>query len=324
MKKIAINGFGRIGRAILKIGLEKNLDIVAINDLVDIKTLAYLLKYDSVYGNYKKVDYGKGWLEIGKKKIKVFNEKKPEKLPWKKLNIDIVVESTGLFTERKQAKKHLKAGARKVVISAPSKDSDITVVLGVNDNKIKKEHKIISNASCTTNCLAIIAKILNDKFDIKKGFLTTVHAYTGSQKVVDSPSKKVRRGRAASINIIPTSTGATKAVSKVLPELKNKLDGLAIRVPVPCGSIVDFVAEVEKSTTRKEVNNEFKKQGKKMKILEYSEEELVSSDIIGNKSSAIVDGKLTQVNENMIKVLAWYDNEYGYSARMVDLLKKLK
>ncbi len=324
--KIAINGLGRIGRQILKIALENKIDVVAINDLIDINSLVYLIKYDSVYGRYnKKIEVKNGFLKINNKKIKILNEKSPEKLPWKKLNVDIVIESTGLFTERKKAEHHLKAGAKKVIITAPGKNSDVTLVLGVNDKELKKTDKIISLASCTTNCLAPVVKVLNDKFKIKKGFLTTVHAYTSSQKVVDSPSKKLRRGRAAGINIIPTTTGATKAVVEVIPELKGKLNGLALRVPVACGSIVDFVAELGKNTDKEEVNKELEKASKKMKgILDYSEEELVSSDIIGNPNSSIIDSLSTQCQGNTVKVLSWYDNEYGYSSRVVDLLKKLK
>ena len=325
-KKIAINGFGRIGRIVFKIALEKKLNIVAINDLSDLKTLAYLLKYDSVYGKYnKKIESGKDYLKIGGKKIKVFNKKNPKDLPWKKLGIDIVVESTGLFTAREDAKKHLEAGAKRVLISAPSKNPDLTVVLGVNDKEIKKQHKIISNASCTTNCLAPVAKVLNDKFKIKKGFMTTTHSYTGGQNLIDGPNKKIRRGRAAAMNIVPTSTGASKAVEKVLPELKGKTSGLAIRVPTPCGSIVDFVAELGKKVTKEEINKELKKQSKKelRGILEYSEEEIVSSDVIKNKHSSIIDGLSTQAIGNTVKILTWYDNEYGYSSRMVDLIKKL-
>jgi len=325
-KKIAINGFGRIGRIVFKVAIEKGFDVVAINDLVDTKTLAYLLKYDSVYGNYdKKVEEVGDYLKVDNQKIKVLNEKDPENLPWKELGVDIVVESTGLFTERKGAEKHLKAGAKKVVISAPAKNPDITVVLGVNDDELKKEHKIISNASCTTNCLAPVVKVLNDKFGIEKGLMTTIHAYTGGQGLVDSPNKKMRRGRAAAMNMVPTSTGASKAVGEVLPELKGKLDGLAIRVPTITGSIVDFVAELKQDVKEENINEELKKQSKgKLKgVLEYTEDEIVSSDVIKNSHSSIVDGLSTQVIGNTVKVLAWYDNEYGYSCRMVDLIEKL-
>jgi len=328
--KVAINGLGRIGRLVLKIGLEKGINFTAINDLTPpetlAETLAYLLKYDTVYGNYnKKVETGKNFIKIGNKKIKILQEKNPEKLPWKNLGIDVVIESTGLFTDKKDASKHLKAGAKKVLISAPSDNSDATIVLGVNENSLKKSDKIISVGSCTTNCLAPVAKVINDKFKIKKAFMTTVHAYTSSQKIVDSPEKKFRRGRAGALNIVPTTSGATKSVSIVIPELKNKLDGLAMRVPVICGSIVDFVAEIEQKASVEQINAELKKASSKLNnILEFSEDELVSSDIIKNPHSAIIDGISTKVIGNLVKVLAWYDNEYGYSCRMIDVLKLLK
>jgi len=325
--KIAINGLGRIGRAVLKIALEKNVNVVAVNDLIDTKTLAYLMKYDSVYGNYdKKVEAGKDFLKINNRKIKVLAEPDPEKLPWKKLGIDIVIESTGFFADREGAGKHLKAGAKKVLISAPAKNSDVTVVLGVNENKLKRGHKIISMGSCTTNCLAPLAKVLNDSFGIKKGFMTTVHAYTNNQNILDSPHKKLRRGRSAGVNIIPTTSGATKSVAEVIPELKEKIDGLAMRVPVACGSVVDFVAELNKKATKEQVNKAFKKAsaGKMKRILQYTEDEIVSSDIIGNSYSSVIDGISTMVIGNIVKVLSWYDNEYGYSCRMVELVKMLK
>jgi len=325
--KIAINGLGRIGRAVLKIALEKNVNVVAVNDLIDTKTLAYLMKYDSVYGNYdKKVEAGKDFLKINNRKIKVLAEPDPEKLPWKKLGIDIVIESTGFFADREGAGKHLKAGAKKVLISAPAKNSDVTVVLGVNENKLKREHKIISMGSCTTNCLAPLAKVLNDSFGIKKGFMTTVHAYTSNQNILDSPHKKLRRGRSAGVNIIPTTSGATKSVAEVIPELKEKINGLAMRVPVACGSVVDFVAELNKKVTKEQVNKAFKKAsaGKMKGILQYTEDEIVSSDIIGNSYSSVIDGISTMVIGNIVKVLSWYDNEYGYSCRMVELVKMLK
>jgi glyceraldehyde 3-phosphate dehydrogenase len=329
---IAINGLGRIGRPVLKLVLENKLNVVAVNDLTDPKTLAYLIKYDSVYGRYnKKVKAGKDFISIGNKKIKIFSEKEPSNLPWKKLKIDLVIESTGLFTDRKNASKHLKAGAKKVLISAPAKNPDITIVPGVNHEKLKKEHKIISVASCTTNCLAPVAKVLNDKFKIKKGYMTTIHAYTNDQKILDVPHKKLRRARAAAQNIIPTTSGATTSVAEVIPELKGRLDGLALRVPVACGSIVDFVAELEKFISIKEINQEFKKQanGKLKGILQYTEDEIVSSDVIGNPHSSIFDAKSTQIigennKGNFVKVLSWYDNEYGYSCRMVDVIKMLK
>ncbi len=328
--KIAINGLGRIGRPVLKICLEKGIDVVAVNDLADAKNLAYLLKYDSVYGNYnKKVEAGKDFLKINGKKILVFSVKEPEKLPWKKLGVDVVIESTGLFED--EGYKHLKAGAKKVIISAPSKKCDVTIVLGVNEEKLKKEHRIISMGSCTTNCLAPVAKVLNDNFGIKKAFMTTVHAYTNDQKILDVPHKKLRRGRAAGVNIIPTTSGATISVAEAIPGLKGKMDGLALRVPVACGSIVDFVAELNKSATKEQINAAFKKaaSGKMKGILEYTEDEIVSSDIIKNPHTSIVDGLSTQVlgsgkSGNLVKVLSWYDNEYAYSCKLVDLIKRLK
>ncbi|MBM3234064.1 type I glyceraldehyde-3-phosphate dehydrogenase [Candidatus Pacearchaeota archaeon] len=324
--KTAINGFGRIGRAFFKIALEKGIDIVAINDLTSPDVLTYLLKYDSVYGNYrKKVESGKGFIKVDNKKIMVFSEKEPGKLPWKKLGVDIVIESTGIFTDREGASKHIKAGAKKVIITAPAKNPDITIVPGVNNNILKKEHKIISMASCTTNCLAPIAKVLNDNFKIKKAFMTTAHAYTNDQEILDVPHKKLRRGRAAAINIIPTSSGATTSVADVIPELKGKMDGLALRVPVSCGSIVDFVAELDKKASVKEINAALKKaaEGNLKGILQYTEDAIVSSDVIGNPSSSVVDGALTQSIGNLVKVLSWYDNEYGYSCRLADMIKLL-
>jgi len=323
--KVAINGLGRIGRPVLKLCLEKGIDVVAINDLCDEETLAYLLKYDSVYGNYdKKVEAGKGFLKINNKKIAVFAEAEPEKLPWKKLGVNVVIESTGFFED--QGEKHIKAGAKKVLISAPSKKCDITIVPGVNEEKLKKEHRVISMGSCTTNCLAPLAKVLQDNFGIVKGFMTTVHAYTNDQKILDVPHKKHRRGRGAAVNIIPTTSGATTSVAETIPELKGKMDGLALRVPVACGSIVDFVAELKKQATKQEINNAFKKAaaGKMKGILQYTEDEIVSSDVIGNPHTSIVDGLSTQALGNMVKVLSWYDNEYAYSCKMVELLKKMK
>lgn len=328
--KVAINGLGRIGRTVLKLCLERGIKVVAVNDLTDTRELAYLLKYDSVYGNYdKKIEVGEDYLKIGWNKIKVFKQPWPDKLPWKELRIDTVVESTGFFRDRKEAERHLKAGCRKVLISAPAKNPDITIVPGVNHDKLEKEDRIISMASCTTNCLAPIVKVLNDNFWIKRGFMTTVHAYTNDQKILDLPHKKLRRGRAAAQNIIPTTSGATSAVTEVIPDLKGKLDGVALRVPVACGSIVDFVAELTAKTTREKINKAFKKaaDGKLKRILQYTEDEIVSSDIIKNSHSSILDGLSTQVIKepgNFVKVLAWYDNEYGYSCRMVDMLKMLK
>ncbi|MEM0465385.1 MAG: type I glyceraldehyde-3-phosphate dehydrogenase [Candidatus Pacearchaeota archaeon] len=327
VNNIAINGLGRIGRVFLKIAIEKGIKVIAINDIVDIPTIVYFMKYDSVYGPYKeKIETGNDFIKIKGKKILVYNEKDPEKLPWKKLGIDVVIESTGVFTDRESCMKHIKAGAKKVILSAPGDNMDITVVPGVNMDLLKKEHTIISMASCTTNCLAPIVKVLNDNFKIEKGYMTTCHAYTNDQRIVDSPHKKLRRGRAGAINIIPTSTGAAKSVGEVIPSLKGKLDGLSLRVPTSCGSIVDFVCIVSKPTTKEEVNEVIKKASlNELKgILEYTEDEIVSTDIIGNSSSSVFDSKLTQVNGNMIKVLSWYDNEYGYSNRLVDLVKTIR
>ncbi|MFH1308029.1 MAG: type I glyceraldehyde-3-phosphate dehydrogenase [archaeon] len=328
-KKIAINGLGRIGRLVLKIGLEKGLNIVAINDLTDTKTLAYLIKHDSVYGNYDRdVEYGEGFLKVNGKKIKVYAEKDPIDLPWYDLGVDVVLECTGFFTDRIGASKHLKSGAKKVLVSAPCKGSeaDITIVLGVNDDKLKKEHQIISMASCTTNCLAPVVKILNDSFGVRKGFMNTIHAYTSTQGIVDRPDKKLRRGRAAAVNIVPTTSGATTAVSQVIPEMEGKMNGLALRVPIVSGSIVDFTAELNTKVTREQVNAVFREAAKKKLkgVLEYSEEELVSSDIIRNEHISIFSAVDTQVIGNSVKVLAWYDNEYGYSVKFVELAKKLK
>jgi glyceraldehyde 3-phosphate dehydrogenase len=326
MVKVAINGFGRIGRAVLKISLDRGVNVVAINDLTNTQTLAHLLKYDSVYGVYSKnVEAGEGYIKVDGKKIIVSAEKDPEKLPWKKLGIDVVIEATGRFRDRVGANKHLIAGAKRVIISAPAKEPDVTIVLGVNEGDLKREHKIISMASCTTNCLAPIVKILNDSFGIKKGYMTTIHAYTGDQNLVDSPHKDLRRARSAAVNLVPTSSGAAVSVEKVIPSLKGKLDGLAVRAPIPCGSICDFVVVLKKKVTEKEVNDAIRNCALKMKgILEYSEDELVSSDIIKNSNSSIFDSKLTKVNGELVKVFSWYDNEWGYSCRLVDLLKYLK
>lgn len=326
MTKIAINGFGRIGRPALKIILSEHpdLEIVAINDLTDTKTLAHLLKYDSNYGTYEKeVSYDEEHIIVNNKKIKVFAQKDPELLPWKDLGVDVVLECTGFFRDKEGANKHLKAGAKKVVISAPAKSEEInTFVLGVNEKKYNpQEDNIISNASCTTNCLAPVVKILNDNLGIEKGFMTTVHSYTNDQKILDLPHKDLRRGRAAAMSIIPTTTGAAKAVIKTIPELEGRLDGMAMRVPTPAVSIVDFVATVKKSTSVDEVNSLFKKAAENnlKNILAVSEEPLVSMDFKGNKFSSIVDLPLTMANENLIKVCAWYDNEFGYACRLVEM-----
>lgn len=329
MIKVAINGFGRIGRQVLQAGIDDpDIEWVAINDLTDTKTLAHLLKYDSVHGKSKySVEAKPDGIVVDGKFIKVFAEKDPEKLPWKDLGIDVVIESTGFFTEREGAEKHIKAGAKKVLISAPAKGVDITIVKGVNEhNYDKSKHHIISNASCTTNCLAPMVKVLNDNYGLVHGFMTTVHAYTADQRLVDAPHKDLRRARSAAVSTVPTTTGAAKTVSEVIPELKGKLDGLALRVPVPDGSITDFVCEVIKEVTVEDINKLFKNVSEyHLKgVLEYSEDPLVSADIIHNSHSAIFDSQLTMViDKRFIKVVAWYDNEWGYSNRMVDVIKIL-
>jgi len=333
MIKIAINGFGRIGRSTFRRILNKHpeIEVVAINDLTDIKTLAYLLKYDSLYGISQKQIKAKDneLLLDGKdngKKIKVFAESDPEKLPWKKLGVDIVLECTGYFRDLDGAKKHLKAGAKKVIISASAKSDEIpTYVLGVNQEKYNpKKDDIISMGSCTTNCLAPVAKVLDQEFGIVKGFMTIIHSYTNDQKILDLAHKDLRRGRAAGINIIPTTTGAAKTVEKCLPQLKGKLDGLSLRVPTPVVSIVDFVCEVEKNTSVEEVNYILKKSSGKEElrgILGVEDAPLVSSDYKGNSYSAIVDALSTMVQGNLIKTLTWYDNEYGYACRLAELVE---
>ena len=325
MVKIAINGFGRIGRCVFRQAFgTKNMEFVAINDLTDAKTLAYLLKYDSVHGIYDKDIKAKGnsiWVEG--KEIQIVAEKDPEKLPWGKLGADVVIESTGRFADKEGAGKHIKAGAKKVIISAPAKDPDVTIVMGVNEKTYDaKKHNIISNASCTTNCLAPMAKVLNDKFGIQKGLMTTIHSYTNDQMLLDLPHKDLRRARAACLSMIPTTTGAAAAVSLVLPELKGKLDGMSIRVPTPNVSVVDLVATLNKDVTAEDVNAALKKaaEGELKGILQYTDEPLVSIDFNNNKSSSIIDALSTKVIEkNMVKVLSWYDNETGYSQRLVDL-----
>ncbi|TKJ17727.1 type I glyceraldehyde-3-phosphate dehydrogenase [Candidatus Woesearchaeota archaeon B3_Woes] len=325
MVNVAINGFGRIGRLVLRAGLEdKNINFVAINDLSDLKTMAYLFKYDSVHDQFKgKVDVKGGFLVINNKKIKFFSEKEPAKLPWKKLNVDVVFESTGRFKTENDLQNHIKAGAKKVLLSAPAKEGNITtVVMGVND-KDAKGRKFVSNASCTTNSLAPLLKVIDEKFGIERGFITTVHSYTSSQNILDLPHKDLRRGRAAAINIIPTTTGAAKAVGMVIPSLKGKIDGMAIRVPTPDGSYSDATLILKKEMSENKINNVVKEAAKKelKGILEYSEEELVSSDIVGNPHSSIFDSKQTRVKGNLVKLGAWYDNEWGFSKRMIDVVK---
>jgi glyceraldehyde 3-phosphate dehydrogenase len=324
--RIAINGFGRIGRAVFRILAErKDIEVVAVNDIAEVSAMAHLLKYDTVMGRFPgevKVD-GKTLL-AGKQKTQMLAVPDPSQLPWKQLEVDIVVESTGRFTKRAALEPQLAAGAKRIILTVPAKDEiDNTIVVGVNDHTLKADQLIISNASCTTNCLAPIAKILHEKFGIVKGMMTTVHAYTNDQRLADVPHTDFRRARAAAENIIPTTTGAARAVGKVLPELKGKLDGLAIRVPVPNGSIVDLVTLMEKEVTVETVNAAIRgaAAGSMKSIIEYTEEPIVSSDIIGNSHSAIYDALATQViGGNMLKTLTWYDNEWGYSCRVVDLI----
>lgn len=324
MIKVAINGFGRIGRLTFKALQNKNnVEVVAINDLTDTKTLAHLLKYDSIHGRFNgSVEAKDNGIVVNGKTIKVIAERDPAQLPWKELGIDVVLESTGRFTDEEGAGKHITAGAKKVIISAPAKGNIPTVVLGVNDKTLKGDEKIISNASCTTNCLAPIAKVLQDNFGIERGYITTVHAYTSDQQLQDAPHKDLRRSRAAAVSIVPTSTGAAKAVGLVLPELKGKLDGIAMRVPTPTGSCTDLVCIVEKDVTVEEVKAAMKKAAEnEMKgILEYTEDPIVSADIIGSTYSSIFDAELTAVNGRMVKVVSWYDNEAGYSNRSADLI----
>jgi len=326
--KVAINGFGRIGRNVFRAAFKKNVDLefVAVNDLTDAKTLAHLLKYDSTFGKFEgEVSYTDDALIVNGKQIKIFKETDPAKLPWKELGVDIVIESTGRFTNKDDAIKHIHAGAKKVIISAPAKNEDITIVMGVNENMYDPaNHHVISNASCTTNCLAPIAKVINDKFRIKKGMMTTVHSYTNDQRILDLPHKDLRRARSAAMSIIPTTTGAAKAIHLVIPELKGKMNGFAMRVPTPDVSVVDLVAEVEVPVTVEEVNAALKEASETyMKgILGYSEEPLVSMDYKGDDRSSIVDAPLTMVIEGtLVKVVSWYDNEWGYSNRVVDLAK---
>jgi glyceraldehyde 3-phosphate dehydrogenase len=327
--KVAINGFGRIGRLVYRHGFRQaGYDFVAVNDLTSPEILAHLLKYDSVHGRFPAdVKPVKSGLKIGGKTLRVFSEPDPAKLPWKKLGVDVVIESTGHFRKRKDASKHLEAGAKKVLISAPSGDADIMIVIGVNSDKYdKKKHDIVSTASCTTNCLAPVAKVLNDTFGIQYGLMSTIHAYTNDQRILDFPHKDLRRARAAMVSIIPTTTGAAVAATKVLPELEGRLDGMAMRVPVSDGSLVDLTVELKQSPSVEDVNKAMKRaaEGKLKGILEYTEDEIVSIDVVGNPSSSIFDAKSTmKIGRKLYKILAWYDNEYGYSARMVDMLKLL-
>ena len=327
--KVGINGFGRIGRMVTRAILAKNaeqIEIVGVNDLTDTATLAHLFKYDSSQGAFAgHVQADGDKLTIDGMSFTVTAERDPANLHWGALGVDVVVESTGFFTDRESAGKHLQAGAKKVVISAPAKGDIQTIVLGVNDDKIDASIEIYSNASCTTNCLAPMAKVIDDNFGLVKGFMTTIHAYTGDQRILDAPHKDLRRARAAAINIVPTSTGAAKAVGLVLPHLNGKLDGGAVRVPTPTGSLTDFVCEVSKETTAEEVNAAFKaaSEGALKGILEYSTSPLVSTDIVGNPHSNIFDSDLTKVDGTLVKVIGWYDNEAGYSMRTADLITRI-
>lgn len=324
--RVGINGFGRIGRNFLRASINyKDVDIVAINDLTDSKTLAHLLKYDSVHGIFNAdVSATDSSIVVNGKEIRISAVKDPQSLPWKDMGVDIAIESTGLFTDRAMAAKHIDAGAKWVIISAPAKDPDATICMGVNEDALDKaKHKIISNASCTTNCLAPVAKVIHKEFGIIRGLMTTIHSYTNDQRILDLPHKDLRRARAAALNMIPTTTGAAKAVGLVLPELKGKLDGMAIRVPTPNVSVVDLVAELSKDATVDDVNSALRKasEGPMKGILQYSEEPLVSTDLNGNPHSSIVDATITKVLEGrMVKVIAWYDNEWGYSSRIRDLI----
>ena len=327
--QIGINGFGRIGRSVFRILSERDdINVVCINDLFENEQLAYLLKYDTVMGIFKKeVKATEDALYVNDQKVEMTEYRDPAQIPWKDLGVDVVIESTGVFRERATLEKHLAAGAKKILLTVPAKDEiDATIVLGVNDDELKAEHSIVSNASCTTNCLAPIAKILDDSFGIEEGFITTVHAYTNDQRLADVPHKDFRRSRAAGENIIPTTTGAARAVGKVLPQLQGKLDGLAMRVPVPDGSIVDLVARLGSKPSAEDVNAAVRKaaEGPMKQVLEYSEEPLVSSDIIGNPHSSIFDAMSTSsLQDGYLRVVSWYDNEWGYSNRVVDLIDKM-
>ncbi|SMB85429.1 glyceraldehyde-3-phosphate dehydrogenase (NAD+) [Desulfonispora thiosulfatigenes DSM 11270] len=325
--KVGINGFGRIGRNVYRAAFDnENIEIVAVNDLTDAKTLAHLLKFDSVHGRFpSKVEVKEDAIIVDGKEVKVLAEKDPANLPWKELGVDIVVESTGRFTSKEQSSKHIEAGAKKVIISAPAKNEDITIVMGVNQEKYDPQsHHIISNASCTTNCLATFVKVIHDNFKIKRGLMTTVHSYTNDQNILDLPHRDLRRARAAGMSIIPTTTGAARAVALVLPELKGKLNGFAMRVPTPNVSVVDLVAELEENVTVEELNMALKNasENELQGFLGYSDEPLVSRDYNGDSHSSIVDALSTHVIEdNLVKVVAWYDNEWGYSCRVVDLIQ---
>ncbi len=329
MIRVAINGFGRIGRMVLRAGIDNpDIEFVAINDLGDANNLAYLLNFDSVHGRFKyKAEVEDGDIIVNGRRIKVLHEKNPEKLPWKELGIDVVAECTGIFRTREGGEMHLRAGARRVVLSAPPKGEGYvkTIVMGVNEHELSGEDKVISNASCTTNCMAPVAKVINDNFRVKRAFMTTAHGYTANQRIVDGPHKDFRRGRAAAVNLVPTTSGAAKSVVEVIPDLRGKFHSSAIRVPVPCGSLIYLVCAVEKWASVEEVNRLFENVSKyHLKgILEYCTEPLVSEDIIGNPHSCILDSALTETDGDLIKLVVWYDNEWGYSCRMVDLMERV-
>jgi glyceraldehyde 3-phosphate dehydrogenase len=323
MVKVGINGFGRIGRAVFKIAQSSKLfEVVAVNDITDAKTLAHLLKYDSVYGKFNAdIKVNNDEIMVNDKKVKVFSISDPSQIPWESLGVEIVVEASGKFTDRDSALKHLRGSVKKVVITAPAKKEDITIVLGVNENRYSpKEHNVISNASCTTNAFALMVKVLHENFGIERGLMTTVHSFTNDQRVHDLPHKDLRRARAASLNIIPTSTGAATTIFRIYPELEGKIDAISLRVPTPTVSIVDFSAVLKKEVSKEEINSAFK--NAQNKYIGYTDEPLVSSDFIGDERSVIIDGSLTQVvDKNFVKVFGWYDNEWGYSRRVVDLVE---
>jgi len=327
--RVGINGFGRIGRLVFRIAMKRpEVEVVAVNDITDAATLAHLLKYDSVHGKYDgSIEVKDNSFIVDGKEIKVMAERDPSKLPWKEMNVDVAVESTGVFRTRDKVAMHLDAGAKKVLLSVPAKDEiDATIVLGVNDEDLKPEHKVVSNASCTTNCLAPVVKVLHDSFGIEQGLMTTIHSYTNDQRILDLPHKDLRRARSAAVSMIPTTTGAAKAVGKVIPDLNGKLNGMAVRVPTPDASLVDLVAELKKDVTIDDINSAMKSyaDGKMKGILEYCTDPVVSVDIIGNPHSSIFDSLATMMmGKRMVKIISWYDNEWGYSNRMVDLLIKM-
>ena len=327
--RVGINGFGRIGRLVFRIAMKRpEVEVVAVNDITDAATLAHLLKYDSVHGKYDgSIEVKDNSFIVDGKEIRVMAERDPSKLPWKEMNVDVAVESTGVFRTRDKVAMHLDAGAKKVLLSVPAKDEiDATIVLGVNDEDLKPEHKIVSNASCTTNCFAPIVKVLHDTFGIENGLMTTIHSYTNDQRILDLPHKDLRRARSAAVSIIPTTTGAAKAVGKVIPDLDGKLNAMAVRTPTPDGALVDFVANLKNDATIDDINNAMKKyaEGEMKGVLEYCTDPIVSADIVGNPHSSIYDSLATMMmGSRMVKVISWYDNEWGYSSRMVDLLIKM-